>query len=97
MSIATEQRTLIRMFSIYCRAVHGNRGRLCGDCKELLDYSLQRLSHCIYGEGKPSCKNCPVHCYRPAEREAVKAVMRFAGPRMLWYHPVLALRHWMKK
>jgi hypothetical protein len=22
-------------------------------------------------------------------------VMRYAGPRMLWQHPILSLRHWL--
>jgi hypothetical protein len=26
-------------------------------------------------------------------RETVRAVMRYAGPRMIWRHPVLALAH----
>ena len=26
-------------------------------------------------------------------REKIRAVMRFSGPRMLLYHPVLAVRH----
>ena len=30
-----------------------------------------------------------------ARREQVKAVMRYAGPRILWRHPVLSLRHWL--
>jgi hypothetical protein len=42
---------------------------------------------------KPVCNQCAVHCYRPAMREQVRAVMRFAGPRMVWSHPVLAVRH----
>jgi hypothetical protein len=26
-------------------------------------------------------------------RDQVKVVMRYAGPRMLWHHPILALFH----
>ena len=40
-----------------------------------------------------SSARCPVHCYRPGMREAVREVMRYAGPRMVVRHPVLALRH----
>jgi hypothetical protein len=25
----------------------------------------------------------------------MKTVMRYAGPRMLWRHPILSLRHWL--
>lgn len=30
------------------------------------------------------------------EREQIRAVMRFSGPRMLLHHPVLATRHVME-
>ena len=36
---------------------------------------------------------CPVHCYEAAMRERVRQVMRYAGPRMLLRHPILALLH----
>ena len=42
---------------------------------------------------KPACKQCPVHCYQPAKREEMKQIMRWAGPRMLWRHPILTVRH----
>ena len=34
-----------------------------------------------------------VHCYQPEMREKIRQVMRFAGSRMLLYHPALALWH----
>jgi hypothetical protein len=33
------------------------------------------------------------HCYRPEMRQRVREVMRFAGPKMLLRHPLLAVRH----
>ena len=27
------------------------------------------------------------------EREKIREVMRFSGPRMLFYHPIIAIRH----
>lgn len=47
----------------------------------------------MFGEEKPACKQCPVHCYQPAKREEMKQIMRWAGPRMLWRHPILTVRH----
>ena len=44
-------------------------------------------------ETKTFCSACKVHCYKPALREKIRAVMRWYGPRMLTVHPVLALRH----
>ncbi|MBO5824973.1 MAG: nitrous oxide-stimulated promoter family protein, partial [Prevotella sp.] len=40
-----------------------------------------------------SCKKCHTHCYAPKEREAIRRIMRWAGPRMLLYAPVAAIRH----
>ncbi len=92
--LAREARTIEAMIGLYCRDQHaGARARLCPDCQELLDYARQRLDRCPFGEGKTTCANCRVHCYKPAMRERVRVVMRFAGPRMLLRHPVLALLH----
>ena len=33
------------------------------------------------------------HCYAPAQRQAIKDVMRYAGPRMLLSHPVMTVCH----
>ena len=66
---------------------------LCLECHALLDYAACRLAVCPFGTAKPAFADCPVHCYRPAMKEAVKQVMRYAGPRMLLRHPFLALMH----
>ena len=81
------------MVSLYCRKKHGSKKFLCEDCRQLLGFSLQRLHYCPYGENKPTCANCDIHCYKPEMREKIKEIMRFAGPRMLWRHPLLAIQH----
>jgi len=91
--IAREKRTVRAMIRIYCRAHHKTTDALCADCDELLDYAVARLDRCPFGSEKPTCAKCPVHCYKPAMREKAKAVMRYAGPRMLLRHPILAVRH----
>ena len=45
------------------------------------------------GEPKMFCSNCRVHCYRPDMRERIRVVMRFSGPRMIFLHPLAAIRH----
>jgi hypothetical protein len=90
-----EWQTIQAMSTIYCRDHHGAEGALCAACRELLDYASVRLDRCRFGSEKPTCANCPVHCYQKARRDQVKAMMRFAGPRMLWEHPVMSLRHWL--
>ena len=91
--IAREKRTLRAMIRISCRGQHGTSGELCDDCRELLDYALGRLACCKFGAEKPPCADCPIHCYKPAMRERVRTAMRFAGPRMMFRHPLLALLH----
>ena len=96
--IAREKRTIRAMIRIYCRArhgpsYHGPSKAVCRECTELLDYALGRLDRCPFGAGKTACVDCEVHCYKPAMRDRVRQVMRYAGPRMLWKHPVLALLH----
>ncbi len=91
--MAREARTVEAMVRLYCRGRHHSPGGLCLECRELLDYARSRLARCPYQEGKTTCARCPVHCYRPAMRERVRAVMRYAGPRMLLRHPVLAFWH----
>lgn len=90
--IEREKHTIERMVGLYCRRAEGN-GELCESCRSLLEYAFSRLDRCRYGERKTSCKKCPSHCYAPAYRQKVRAVMRYAGPRMLLYHPAAAIRH----
>jgi hypothetical protein len=95
-----EYRTIESMFRIWCIDLHGRRvdvEGLCQGCEELLAYAGQRLAKCPYGEDKPTCAKCPVHCYKREPREQVRAVMRYAGPRMLWRHPWQALLHILDK
>jgi hypothetical protein len=86
-----ERRTVSAMLRLYCAAHHGRP--LCPDCGALEAYAHDRIARCRFARAKPVCSLCPVPCYRSAEREGIRAVMRWAGPRMLVRHPALALRH----
>jgi len=92
--LARERRTIQAMISIYCRDHHHARG-LCDECASLEVYASRRLDICPYGAEKPTCLKCAVHCYQPRMRDTVREVMRYAGPRMLKRHPVLAITHFM--
>ncbi|MEE9914143.1 MAG: nitrous oxide-stimulated promoter family protein [Deltaproteobacteria bacterium] len=86
------------MIHLYCREFHKtSANELCLSCRELLTYAKSRLEKCPYAEDKPTCASCPVHCYKPERRRQIQQVMRYAGPRMLRSHPLLALRHLLKK
>ncbi len=88
-----ERKTVVAMLRLYCRHHHGTHGGLCGDCDALQTYALRRLMRCVFEEDKTTCANCLVHCYNDAMRERILEVMRYAGPRMLFRHPYLAIRH----
>lgn len=88
-----EKRTVSLMIRLYCRKKHGTRGELCAECQELLDYAFLRVDRCPFMETKTFCSNCRVHCYKANMREHIREVMRFSGPRMIFRHPVMAVRH----
>jgi hypothetical protein len=85
--------TLRVMVKLYCRRHHRGAVSPCPRCAELLAYATRRLERCVFGDAKPTCAQCTVHCYTADKRAEVRAVMRYAGPRMLLYHPILGLLH----
>lgn len=90
--IEREQRIVEQMIGKYCRHKEHNE-ELCADCLALLDYARMRLSKCPFGENKTNCRKCTLHCYCPDMKIKIKAVMRFSGPRMILYHPIVTIRH----
>ena len=87
-----EKQLVSQMIALYCKKNHGGEG-LCPDCAALDAYARQRSDRCPFMETKTFCSNCTVHCYKPEMREKIRAVMRFSGPRMIFHHPIPAVRH----
>ena len=92
MKIEEERKVVELMIKLYCEKKHKNK-ELCNDCNELLEYVNLRLNKCPFGDQKTFCSNCKIHCYKPIMRDKIKEVMRFSGPRMLFYHPIIAIKH----
>ncbi len=88
-----EADTVAVMIRKYCRINHGGGKDLCADCTELLNYAERSLANCPFQDGKTTCGNCKVHCYKPSMREKIREVMRTIGPRMILTNPIMALRH----
>lgn len=89
-----EKQLVSQMIVLYCHGKHGTKkDTLCPECAALKEYAIQRSEHCPFMETKTFCSNCKVHCYQPEMREKIREVMRFSGPRMIFHHPVAALRH----
>lgn len=89
-----EKKMVDLMIRIYCHGNHHTKGKsLCKDCEELTSYCNLRTDKCPFMETKTFCSACKVHCYSKENKEKIRKVMRYAGPRMLLYHPVLAIKH----
>ena len=87
-----EKEMVSLMISIYCRKKHGCK-TFCPECAALNVYARRRSDKCPFMETKTFCSNCKVHCYQKDMREKIQAVMRFSGSRMIFHHPVMAIRH----
>ena len=92
--LARELLTITKMTEMYCCAHHGTSpGSLCRTCDEFVDYVGARLDKCPYADCKPTCANCPIHCYKRTRQQQGREIMRFSGPKMLARHPLLTIAH----
>lgn len=89
-----EKKTVEAMIKIYCHRNHptGTKG-LCSQCKELKQYAIAKADNCVFGDNKPTCAKCSIHCYNKSMRAQIKQVMRYSGPRMFFRHPILTIIH----
>ena len=90
--IQKEIETVTRMIEFYCTKKHKTT-ELCQECLAIETYAHKRLRYCQFDEEKTACSNCPIHCYKPDKKEEIKTVMRYSGPRMLFFHPFYSFRH----
>lgn len=88
-----EKRMVSLMIKLYCNKNHHTKSQMCEECAQLNEYAIMRSDKCPFMETKTFCSNCKVHCYKPDMREKIREVMRFSGPRMIYRHPVAAIRH----
>ena len=91
-----EYKTVDAMIAIFCKKHHESQ-YICNDCRKLRDYTLERLEKCPFGNDKPTCAKCPVHCYQPVMRERIREVMRYSGPRMIYRYPIMSILHLLDK
>ena len=52
--------------------------KLCGRCRELMEYSAVKLGDCPHTE-KPRCRQCPNPCYEKTQWKEIAKIMRFSG------------------
>lgn len=93
----TEKKTVQKMIHIFCAAKHNDsKSYLCPDCEDLNKYASTRLDRCKFGEEKPNCQKCPIHCYKSDMRKRIQEIMKFSGPRIFFYSPRLGILHLIK-
>lgn len=94
--IEREKKTVRLMIGLYCRhKLHLDN--VPDFYRSLAEYACRRLDSCKFGENKTTCKHCTVHCYGSLQRERIREIMRWAGPRMLLYAPLDVIRHLLSK
>lgn len=91
--IIHEKLVIYNMIAIYCKENHSNNICLCKDCNELLEYSNKRIEKCPKLESKTFCSNCQSPCYDNYHRQKIKTIMRYSGPRIIFKHPITAIKH----
>jgi hypothetical protein len=97
MGLIQEKNTVSIMIDFYCKRNHNTfNGLLCSECAELKIYANERLDKCTFGDNKPACSKCLVHCYKPIMREQIRKIMRYSGPRMIYAFPIHYIKHWLK-
>lgn len=90
---AKEKDTVRKMIYLYCNAKHNTKFDLCETCLKLNKYAQNRLTKCVYGDHKPTCQKCRIHCYSPTMKVKIREVMRYAGPKMFLHNPFIAIVH----
>jgi hypothetical protein len=84
---------LVKFIDTFCKHHHSDRAKslfsshqfepkeeflMCKECSQLALYSIQRRSNCIHN-GKISCKNCTIKCFKDEHRNQIRKVMKFSG------------------
>ncbi len=93
--ISFERKTVQAMIDIYYKQFKDDEHNL--EKLDVESYAMKRLSYCQFGEEKPTCKVCPVHCYKKSYKEKLQQIMRYSGPRMMIYHPIMSMEHLIKE
>jgi hypothetical protein len=88
-----ELKTIELMINMYCRDNHNQENAPCAKCQEIYIYSCEKIRNCKLGSKKTTCAKCSIHCFKPGSRDAIRRIMRYSGPKMIFKHPVLAVCH----
>ena len=92
---------LIEEYKIVCEMIdlyHRKNDKFSdSEIGELKAYVKKKLSSCPHGPDKPFCSYCKIHCYEPKMRDKIREIMRFSGPRFIFYRPGKTIKHLLHK
>ena len=91
--IDNEISVIITMIEIYYKNKKHKNLHTITEIEELKHYCKSRVANCPVILEKTFCSSCKIHCYDPNHRALIKKVMKYSGPRMLFYHPILLVKH----
>lgn len=98
--VEKDRRTLEAIGQIYCSGNHArvlkDEGGMCVECREAIEQTLDRTRSCPHGH-ELNCEDCSTHCQRGDAQARIKAIMRYAAPRMAFRHPIMAVGYLRKK
>ena len=90
--------TIRAIVSLHCRKKHDHPPKLlCSECEDLLTYCEQKIQYCPWGDKRGQCVTCKSNCFHPDYIKRIKPMMRWAGPRLIFYHPIKLLRHYLRR
>ncbi|MDO5028056.1 MAG: nitrous oxide-stimulated promoter family protein [Bacillota bacterium] len=87
--IEKKKEILRLMVEIYKKA-HPDQAE---DLLALETYAIDKMTNCPNKNKNIVCKSCTIHCYQKEQRQQIKKIMRFSGPRMLVLHPILTIEY----
>ena len=98
MSREREMKTIRAMIAIYCQDHHHVAAGSCAmrarRCSSMLRPDLANARGVTRNPCVPTARSIAI---KPAMRDQVRQVMRYAGPKMLLRHPLLAVSHLLQK
>lgn len=87
--IEKRKKVLSAMFAIYIKKHKKEKEEV----NSLKAYAFQRIDKCPNVNDGIYCSSCKIHCFSDDKRKEIKKVMKYSGPRMIFYHPLMALDH----
>lgn len=67
------------------------------EISDLKAYVKERLISCRQRPDKPFCSYCKTHCYKADMRERIREVMKYSGPRFIFYRPRASINHFLQR